>query len=938
MRKIILCFIFLFLIILLYSMEQKEITYNDAWSEAGLNLKWNNTSGAGITFSIDMFALEDVRINGEKMHSIILPNTFLQNEVGAPNLPGNGRYLALPQGAVASLRIVSLRTEVFQNVELAPAPNIPFDTEDGPLEYNKNQTIYSKNEFYPVNPVILDEQTKIRGVDAVMVGITPFQYNPVTKELIVYRDIELEVDFIGGNGHFGADNLRSRWWDPIMSDTFLNYESLPRMDYSYSNSRNGAEYLIICPDDATFLEWANTIKVFRTEQGISTLIKTTTEVGGNTTTAIESYIDDIMDPSTGWDPAPAAVLLMADYGNSGNTITSPSYTHPYSGTYITDNDYADVSGNNLPDVVFARMTAQNDIHLETMITKFINYENNPPTNPDFYDHPITALGWQTARWFQICSEAVGGYFLHEQGKNPVRINAIYSGTPSTIWSTATNTPTVVNKFGPNDLGYIPATPAELGGWTGGNATMVNNAINSGAFLLQHRDHGSTDGWGEPDYSSSNINGLTNTDLTFVFSINCLTGKFNMGGECFTEKFHRYTYNGENSGALGLIAASQVSYSFVNDTFVWGMYDNMWPDFLPTYGTTPESRDVLPAFGNAGGKYFLQQSAWPYNPDKKIITYRLFHHHGDAFTTIYSEIPQNFTVSHSEEYILYGSSSFNIHVESGGVDFSNALVALSIDGSLIGSSTTDIAGDAIITFDSGAIDPNEEQTVKLVVTSQNMVRYSEDIITIPGWLLISELYVDNNESIVKRAVFEIEAPTENECIISYGGAAEFIAGEKITLHPGFHAESGSSFHAYIDDTIIDRANDGDFSRGNLIAGNREINQDIIEPEEPIEEPANNDDTLINIPDEYCMFPNYPNPFNPSTTIRYGLPEQSDIVLRVYNIKGQLVKTLENGAQSAGYHEVTWNGGDNTGKKISSGIYFYKLHTSDFTSMKKMILLK
>ena len=141
-------------------------------------------------------------------------------------------------------------------------------------------------------------------------------------------------------------------------------------------------------------------------------------------------------------------------------------------------------------------------------------------------------------------------------------------------------------------------PSTLGGWTGGNATMVNNAINNGAFMLQHRDHGYEQGWGEPAYSNSDINGLTNTDLTFVFSINCLTGKYNIAGECFAEKFHRYTYNGENSGALGIIAASEVSYSFVNDTFVWGMYDNMWPTFMPSYGTTPESRGVLPAFANA----------------------------------------------------------------------------------------------------------------------------------------------------------------------------------------------------------------------------------------------------------------------------------------------------------------------------------------------------
>ena len=68
----------------------------------------------------------------------------------------------------------------------------------------------------------------------------------------------------------------------------------------------------------------------------------------------------------------------------------------------------------------------------------------------------------------------------------------------------------------------------------------------------------------------------NNELPFIFSINCQTGAYHRSAECFAEKFHRYTYNGQNSGALGLIAATEVSYSFVNDTYVWGLYDNMFP--------------------------------------------------------------------------------------------------------------------------------------------------------------------------------------------------------------------------------------------------------------------------------------------------------------------------------------------------------------------------
>ena len=161
----------------------------------------------------------------------------------------------------------------------------------------------------------------------------------------------------------------------------------------------------------------------------------------------------------------------------------------------------------MPDIVFARITAQNATQLESMIKRNLDYERNPPTSPSFYNKPITALGWQTERWFQICSEVVGGFWKNALGKEPVRINEIYQGTPGSIWSSAPNTATVVGVFGPAGLGYIPASPAELGNWNGGNASQINSAINAGSFMLMHRDHGYEFGWGEPSYTNTNINGL-----------------------------------------------------------------------------------------------------------------------------------------------------------------------------------------------------------------------------------------------------------------------------------------------------------------------------------------------------------------------------------------------------------------------------------------------
>jgi hypothetical protein len=86
-------------------------------------------------------------------------------------------------------------------------------------------------------------------------------------------------------------------------------------------------------------------------------------------------------------------------------------------------------------------------------------------------------------------------------------------------------------------------------------------------------------------------------------------------------------------------------------------------------------------------------------------------------------------------------------------------------------------------------------------------------------------------------------------------------------------------------------------------------------------------------------NYPNPFNPSTTISFSVTQTSSFVtLDIYNSKGQKIKTLVNEVLSAGEHKVMWNGTDNRNASVSSGIYFYKMKTYHYTSVKKMILLK
>lgn len=100
----------------------------------------------------------------------------------------------------------------------------------------------------------------------------------------------------------------------------------------------------------------------------------------------------------------------------------------------------------------------------------------------------------------------------------------------------------------------------------------------------------------------------------------------------------------------------------------------------------------------------------------------------------------------------------------------------------------------------------------------------------------------------------------------------------------------------------------------------------------------DDYNSLLPDNFILKQNYPNPFNPSTVIDFELPKRSLVQIDIVNIKGQLVKQLISQTLRAGVHSVVWDGTGDTGQKVSSGVYFYKLTTDNFASSKKMILLK
>jgi hypothetical protein len=178
---------------------------------------------------------------------------------------------------------------------------------------------------------------------------------------------------------------------------------------------------------------------------------------------------------------------------------------------------------------------------------------------------------------------------------------------------------------------------------------------------------------------------------------------------------------------------------------------------------------------------------------------------------------------------------------------------------------------------------------------------------------TEVYVATN-SITAGPNFTVEST----------GDVTFQAGNIITLKPDFTAVSDSRFHAYIDEEL------GGGGLGKRIATAPEVEAMIAQ--------ATDVKTSELIPTIYSLSPAYPNPFNPSTMIRFGLPGPSRAVLLVYDILGREITRLVDGNLEAAYHTVMWQGRDASGMEVPSGVYIARLITPKYAKSIKMLLLK
>ena len=654
-----------------------------------------------MTYNTPEIALNDISTDYGEFTTTSIKNTGYLATLGRPQLPQITTLLAVADTSVSIEIIETEIREITQVNTIYPAQPPQTDSPSPKTEeFVMDSYFYGQITTYPETIISTTGAGSLRDIPFIKITINPVQYNHATHEITIYDHITIQITSLNQNNvvtvepQFPHAEFEIFYQNSFQNwQGFLDHTNFEIKEYQPTFREDGCDLIIITHE--SFYTAAKELADWRHQTGMMTKLVNVTDIG-STSGQITTYIQNAYDT---WDPQPAYVLLI---GDAEYIPTSASGTDLY---YVTTD-----GSDYYPDMYIGRISADTLTQAEVMIDKILDYDQNPPMDHDFYDNLAVAAyfqddennGYETRRFVRTSEEirdnlTARGYdaeriYVTPSSRNPTNYNNGYYGNGEPL---------------PADLLRANGFP-----WDG-DATDIINAIDQGIFILNHRDHGATWGWGDPFFDTSHIAQLDNGDLTpVVFSINCLTGQFHTG-ECFCEEFVRLP----NGGAVAAFGATQVSYSGYNDFMCLGFYDAIWPDINPDIGDSDSLYRLGQILNN--GKIYMSLTwgdAWGYED----IEFEMFHLFGDPSQAIRTLYPRTLEVD-SPPTISYGPSSVEVIVTRNSNPVKNALVCILQPNGVYARGYTDSSGKVELYVEVQNPDP-----AKLTVTAHNYLPYTTEI--------------------------------------------------------------------------------------------------------------------------------------------------------------------------------------------------------------------
>ena len=651
----------------------------------------NSYSDIKISYSIDVQNLQIKNIKTEQGNYCQLSYegmTPTQND-GQPELPVITNLLEIPFCENIQVNVVNSTYETYNLAELGiNHPIMPVQprhpkSEDGPFPFVIDEATYATNSFYGM-PLAQSEKVGVLcNINIGNVSIAPFEYNPVTGQLRVCTQLDVEISFVNpniprtmemktrhGNGLF--DGQHCGVINPMNTPGFrdeIDNAPIKYLIVAHSMFR-GNEYL------QDFINWKKRI-------GYLVEIAYTDDSNvGTTTTTIQNFIKAKYNNATTEDPAPTFVLLI------GDVAQIPAFTGVSDNSHVTDLYYATwTTGDNIPDCYYGRFSAQNVSQLTPQIEKTLMYEQYTMPDPSYLDDAVLVAGTD------------GNYGpTHADGQ----INYLSGNYVNTTYG-FTNVYTHLYN-------------------SSSQAATIRNEIGAGVGYANYTAHCSSSGWADPVFENSHVSAMNNTNKYGIMIGNCcLSGKFD-DSACFGETLLRAS----KKGAVIYLGASNSTYwdqdyywsvgvrSNINanptyDASHLGAYDRMFH----THNEAHSQWYVTAAGINMAGNLAVQSSNSSSN--YKLYYWEIYHVFGDPSIKPYLSEPSAITANIPNGSVI-GISSLDFTA----VPY--AYVALTQNNVLISAAFADANGQVSLALPADLIPGQYE----IAISAQNYIQFFQTI--------------------------------------------------------------------------------------------------------------------------------------------------------------------------------------------------------------------
>lgn len=609
------------------------------------------TEGLDVSYSFPSAEMRVKEVDGTIFQRFDVDRYDHLTEVGKPQLPSKIINILVPNNAEISLGPVNARKYSSEGYHIYPVQKELTDNQlPGSSEFQMDENLYNSSELYPSSNVELVSIQEYRGARIAQIRINPIQYSPADSTIVYADSVDFSVEFIGEEKDFLFPAIASVvavvTTVVIVNNIVSNPHAEPAPEPPNIAPSRGEMLIVTHPD---YMPAAGKFATWKRQMGYSVEIESRLDWTSST-------IDDHVKASS-----PNYLLLLGDENRVPPAYIWPDMVNETEFQIPTDLNYACFDGaeDYFPDLSYGRIPATTSQEADNAVSKIIRYEQSPPNDPSFYSTTATVGffqdgeqhydkpeyneepdGYADLRFIETAWQ-VGTYlsenhshfidelfFAHRNGENRWILNTVNP----THWRGGSRIPERLVR--PN---YD---------W---NVTHedINSVLADGRQLVLYRGHGWTSSWSHPYYPAGYASSAQNYDeLPIILSTTCLTGHYNENTWSLAEGFLTSSQN----GAVGVVAASNVSYSNPNNAIVKGMIDAIWPDPGMMYNGHREDRPAREAVRKMGDVLQMGLFCMANRSSEHMIRehYKTYHWFGDPSMSVWKNQPEPITATHLRE--------------------------------------------------------------------------------------------------------------------------------------------------------------------------------------------------------------------------------------------------------------------------------------------------